>query len=155
MITSHAKRIFTRCILLIAGLIVATAPARADSIRAAIKAQNAKFSAAASKADGAGFSALYTADAQVLPAGRDAVKGTDELRTFWQGVLDSGVAGVSLKTLEVYAQGTHATEVGEYNLKDKAGESLDHGKYVVVWKREGGDWKLFRDIFTSSVAPKK
>jgi ketosteroid isomerase-like protein len=106
MITSHAKRICTRCILLVAGLIVATAPAHAASIRAAIEAQNAKFSAAASKADGGGFSALHTADAQVLPAGRDAVKGTEELRTFWQGVLDSGVAGVSLKTLEVYAQGT-------------------------------------------------
>lgn len=155
MITRQAKRLFTRCILLIAGLIVATAPAHADSIRAAIEAQNAKFSTAASKADGAGFAMLYTADAQVLPAGRDAVKGTDELRAFWQGVLDSGVAAVSLKTLEVYAQGTHATEIGEYDLQDKVGKSLDHGKYVVVWKREGGDWRLFRDIFTSSVAPKK
>jgi hypothetical protein len=28
---------------------------------------------------------------------------------------------------------------------------IDEGKYVVVWKRVGGQWKLHRDIWTSSV----
>jgi hypothetical protein len=28
---------------------------------------------------------------------------------------------------------------------------LDQGKYIVIWKREKGQWKLHRDIFNSSV----
>jgi ketosteroid isomerase-like protein len=33
---------------------------------------------------------------------------------------------------------------------------MDRGKYIVVWKDEGGKWKLHRDIWNSSLpAPSK
>jgi hypothetical protein len=35
-------------------------------------------------------------------------------------------------------------------LHDKAGKVLDHGKYVVVWRREGGKWRLLRDMFSTN-----
>jgi ketosteroid isomerase-like protein len=28
---------------------------------------------------------------------------------------------------------------------------LDEGKYVVIWKRHQGKWKLHRDIWTTSM----
>jgi ketosteroid isomerase-like protein len=30
---------------------------------------------------------------------------------------------------------------------------MDSGKYVVIWKREDGAWKLHRDIWTTSASP--
>lgn len=130
-------------------------PAHADATKDAIEAANKKFEAAAAAGDGAALAALYTADGQVMPAGSEPVKGTEAIKGFWASVLQSGVASVSLKTKEVFGQGTHATEVGEYDLKDKAGKTLDHGKYIVIWKHEGADWKLVRDMFSTNAAPKK
>jgi ketosteroid isomerase-like protein len=130
--------------------------AHADGVKSAIEAANAQFSAAAAKGDGAGLAALYAADGQVLPPGSEVIRGGGAIQKFWQGALDSGIAGVELKTLEVFGHGPTATEVGQYELRDRAGKVLDHGKYIVIWRREGGNWKLLRDMFSTNVpAPKK
>jgi ketosteroid isomerase-like protein len=33
---------------------------------------------------------------------------------------------------------------------DKGGQVIDHGKYIVVWRREKGQWKLHRDMYSSN-----
>jgi uncharacterized protein (TIGR02246 family) len=128
-------------------------PAKADSVRSSIEAANAQFSAAAAKGDGAGLAALYSADAQVMPAGSEPIKGTAAIQKFWQGALDSGIANVDLKTVDVFGQGSTAAEVGQYALRDRTGKVLDHGKYIVLWRLEGGKWKLLRDMFSTNVPP--
>ncbi|MGH9323281.1 MAG: YybH family protein [Vicinamibacteria bacterium] len=120
-------------------------------VRAEIEAANKLFEAAAAKGDGKATAALYTPTGQALPANGEAVSGTEALGKFWQGVFDSGVKGVKLKTLEVEAHGDAAHEVGQYELSDAAGKVLDRGKYVVIWKKDGGRWKLHRDIWTTSL----
>jgi len=141
-------------VLLVAAACI-TQPANANSVRSNIEAANAQFSGAAAKGDGAGLAALYATDGQVLPAGSDPIKGLEAIQKFWQGALDSGIAGIGLTTIEIYGHGPTATEVGQYELRDKNGKVLDHGKYVVVWKHEGGKWKLLRDMFSTNVPPAK
>jgi ketosteroid isomerase-like protein len=69
-------------------------------------------------------------------------------------VVDSGVKGATLTTLEAEGQGDTAYEVGKYTLTGEAGKVLDTGKYVTIWKREQGQWKLHRDIWnTNTPAP--
>jgi ketosteroid isomerase-like protein len=136
----------------VAGQALAANP---DGVRSAIVSANKDFSAAAAKGDGAGLAALYAADAQVMPAGSEPIKGAAAIQKFWQGALDSGIAGVTLKTVEVYSHGGTATEVGQYALQDKAGKEVDHGKYIVIWRHEGGKWKLLRDMFSTNVTPAK
>jgi uncharacterized protein (TIGR02246 family) len=130
-------------------------PVRAQTTQAGIDAANAKFSAAAAKSDGAAVAALYADDGQVMPPNSPPITGKDAIRTFWQGAFDSGVAGVGLKTVQLFGQGSHVTEVGEFELKDKGDKTLDHGKYIVVWKKEGSEWKLVRDMFSSNVPAAK
>lgn len=137
---------------LTAGLFLSS-PVCGEEPRASIEAGNKQFEAAASRGDGAALAALYTANAQLLPAHSDIVSGTAAIQKFWQGVLDSGVRSVKLTTLEVEAHGDTAHEVGQYELSDQAGKLLDRGKYVVIWKRDGGRWKLHRDIWTTSQPP--
>ena len=128
-------------------------PARADEVRSAIEKADAEFTAAAVKGDAAAIARLYSADAQVMPAGSEPIRGAEAIQKFWQGAIGSGIAAVELKTLEVFSQGATATEVGQYQLRDKAGKTLDHGKFIVIWRREGGTWKLHRDMFSTNVAP--
>jgi uncharacterized protein (TIGR02246 family) len=132
-----------------------TPAAYADGVKAAIEAANAQFSAAAAKGDGAALASLYSPEAQVMPTGSASIRGTEAIQKFWQGALDSGVGAVGLKTLEVFGHGPTATEVGEYELRDKSGKTLDHGKYIVVWQHADGQWKLLRDMFSTNVPPPK
>jgi len=145
----------TRSTFVLFALAAAFAPAAFGDVRAEIEAANRQFEAAAAKGDGKGIAALYTASGQALPAGGDVVSGTEAIGTFWQGVVDSGVKGVRLKTLEVESHGDLAHEVGEYELLDAAGKTLDRGKYVVIWKKDGGRFKLHRDIWTTSMPQAK
>jgi ketosteroid isomerase-like protein len=53
--------------------------------------------------------------------------------------------------LAVHAQRPLAFEVGTYAMKLKDGTVADRGKYVVVWLKEDGKWKLHRDIWNTSL----
>jgi uncharacterized protein (TIGR02246 family) len=136
-------------------LLAALPASAADDVRSAIEAANKKWEAAASRSDGPGVAALYTAHGQLLPAQSDLVSGTQAIGQFWQGVFDSGIKGASLTTVEVESHGDTAYEVGKFELRGGDGEVMDHGKYVVIWKKEGVSWKLHRDIWTTSVVPAK
>ncbi len=135
--------------------LVGYAACGADDVREAVGAGNKKFEAAVSRSDGVGVAALYTSDGQLLPVQNDFVTGTEAIKAFWQGAFDAGIKGASLETVEFESHGNSAHEVGKYKLLDADGKVLDHGKYIVIWKKEGATWKLHRDIWTTSVAPTK
>jgi uncharacterized protein (TIGR02246 family) len=125
--------------------------AQQENVRAAIEEGNKQWSAALSRGDSAAMAALYTPNAQLFPTHSDIVSGTEAIQKFWQGVITSGIKGATLTTLEVDGPGDTAYEVGKYTLTGEGGKVLDSGKYVVVWKREQGKWRLHRDIWNSSM----
>jgi ketosteroid isomerase-like protein len=46
-----------------------------------------------------------------------------------------------------------AHETGSYRITGPDGKVLEKGKYTVIWKRDGGQWKLHRDIWNSDAPP--
>ena len=139
------------------GVVLVAEPAVAQTAgpRAAIEAANARFSADFAKGDAAAVASHYTAAGQVFPPNGDVVRGREAIAKFWKGVMDAGIKGVKLAIVEVEAHGDTAHEVGTYVLTGDGGKALDNGKYVVVWKRDGGQWRLHRDIWnTNTPAPK-
>jgi uncharacterized protein (TIGR02246 family) len=132
-------------------LLGASPALAADDVRSEIEAANRVFEAAFSRSDGPGVAALYTEDAQLLPAQSDFVSGREAIGRFWQAAFDSGLKEVSLVTLEVESHGDSAYEVGRLEIRDATGKVLDQAKYVVIWKKDASSWKLHRDIWTTSV----
>jgi uncharacterized protein (TIGR02246 family) len=124
--------------------------AHAENARSGIEAANTEFSAAFAKGDASALASLYAAEGQVLPANSPPIRGREAVHKFWQGAMDSGIATVTLKTVEVYGHGATATEVGEYELHDKGGKVLDQGKYIVIWRHSNGKWLLLRDMFSTN-----
>lgn len=118
--------------------------------RSAIEAANRRFMEAFGRGDAAAVSRLYTSSAQLLPAHSDFVAGIGAIQSFWQGAMDMGLEEAVLETIELEAHGDTAHEMGRYTLKVAGGEVADAGKYLVIWKQEGGTWKLHRDIWTTS-----
>jgi uncharacterized protein (TIGR02246 family) len=123
----------------------------ASGIRNAIAAGNESFMAAVKRGEAAGLAALYTEDGQVLPPNGDFVTGKGAIQMFWQAVMDMGIQEAKLDIVEVEGHGDTAIEVSTFTLHGEGGQALDRGKYIVIWKREGGQWKLHRDIFNSSM----
>lgn len=144
----------TYCLVFLT-LFVIPAVSGADDARSGVDATNRAWEAAVSRGDGAAVAALYTSDGQLLPVQNDFVTGTEAIRAFWQGAFDAGIKGASLETVEFESYGNSAHEVGKYKLLDADGKVLDHGKLIVIWKKDGRTWKLHRDIWTTSVAPKR
>jgi uncharacterized protein (TIGR02246 family) len=121
-----------------------------ENARSQIEAANKDWMTAFKRADAAGLASLYTSQGQLLPANSDFVKGTAAIRAFWQGAFDMGLKDAVLETLEVEPHGDAAVEMGRYKLLLEGGSVADAGKYIVVWKNNGGAWKLHRDIWTTS-----
>ncbi len=117
--------------------------------RSDIDALNATFGQGLEKGDAALVASVYGAGARLLPPGMPAVSGP-AIQEFWQGAMDSGMSGGSLETVSLEEHGAGAVEEGEYTIR-AGGEVVDHGKYVVVHRRQDdGSWKIGRDIWNSS-----
>lgn len=100
--------------------------------------------------DAAGVASLYTSGAQLFPSHRDALKGTAAIRSFYQRVFDNGMKEAILEIIDLEVHGDTAIETGQFSLFVGEGLLADKGKYIVIWKKDGGDWKLDRDIWTTS-----
>jgi ketosteroid isomerase-like protein len=117
---------------------------------AAIAAANQAFSEAYAKRSAAAIAALYSADAQLLPPDGEFVRGRAAIQEFWKNAMLSNIPSMTLKSLEIKSDGTTAYEVGRYSLSGTSGRILSGGKYIVIWKREGDAWRLFRDIWNGA-----
>ena len=120
-------------------------------VQAAITAVNENIMAARKRGDAAGVADFYTENGQLLPTGSDFVTGKAAIQAFWQAAMDRGRKTVRLEIVEAEGHGDTAIEIGKYTLSWEAGNVMDRGKYVVIWKQEGGQWKLHRDIWNSSL----
>ena len=126
-------------------------PSKSDDVRKAIEAVESQFSVLFARGRIDELAELYTEDAVVMAPNSPTVFGRSAIQAFWDGARKAGVARVEVKTIEVSGTGGDTTyEAGTYVLYDAAGKAIDDGKYVVIWRREGKPWHLYRDIWNSN-----
>jgi uncharacterized protein (TIGR02246 family) len=114
-----------------------------------ITAVNQQFEAAARSQDLDGLAALYTADAMVLPPDGPIVKGRQDIKQMWGMVAQQlGLKEVRLRTVSFEREGSLGHEVGEATLAVATGTLVV--KYIVVWKKTDGQWRIHRDIWNSA-----
>ncbi len=101
-------------------------------------------------ADSAAMPSLYTDDAIILHPNADAVSGADAIAQYWRGFFELGITDARPHTLEVIPMGEYALEVGESSVYGADGALLGRGKIMVLWKNDGGVWKMHRDTWNSS-----
>ncbi len=122
-----------------------------------LRAQIGKLTQAWEKAynagDAAGVAALYGKDATVMPPNAEPASGSSAIRTFFDGDVKSGAKN-ALTIQDVTGSGDYAVETGKWVATSADGKHLDHGQYVTVYKKADGGWKIYRDIWNSSMASK-
>lgn len=120
------------------------------SVQEAIREAIRDFMNLASKADAAGIARHYADDAIVMPPNRDFVKGRSNIEGFWRDMFGTGANRVQLDPEQIEEHGDIVSEIGRYTVYVEKNEPVDDGKYLVLWRQENGEWKLFRDIWNSS-----
>lgn len=124
-----------------------------SSAKTEIENVNKDFMNLIAKGDSAGVANLYTTDAELMFSGAPAYVGRADIQTAIAGVINSGVTKIELKTKEVFGTEDLLAEEGEVNIYVKE-NVVANEKYIVLWKKKDGKWKLFRDI-TNSNTPEK
>ena len=135
-----------KTVLVIAFLLALAAPAAAQ--KAQIDAINAKWMELFNKGAFAGIAELYTADAVAFPPGSPMVRGKAAIGAMWKGMAEQ-VGNPNITALEVKRLGpATAREIGTFSLTTKGSSPKEiSGKYLVLWERVRGQWKLAADIW--------
>jgi ketosteroid isomerase-like protein len=116
-----------------------------------IEAANAAISEIIAKGDSVGMASAFSSDGALMLNNMPSMQGKDKLTTVWGSSIRAGVSKIELSTTEVWGDENYITEEGLYVIKTKDDVQIDKGKYIVLWKKEDGKWKLHRDISNSDL----
>lgn len=143
----------------VATLILATLGAcarQADTAaeERAIRDLDKKWVEAVAAKDTTAIGNVYAEDADFLPSGAPRVSGRAAIRSTWAQLLKAPNLALTFQPTKVVVSsaGDVAYETGGYRIGmdgPKGKRIEDAGKFVVVWKRVNGDWKVQYDIFNS------
>jgi uncharacterized protein (TIGR02246 family) len=127
-------------------------PPKADPARAPIERAGKAFTDAFGRGDTATIAAMYAEDAIAFPPESDMLKGRAAIGRFWENAREMGVKSLEFEVVDVTSSGNLAAETGIATLHVQAAGSAETAvkvKYVVVWKKLEGGWKLYRDIWNN------
>jgi ketosteroid isomerase-like protein len=96
--------------------------------------------------------AHYTDDAQILPPRHPVIEGKPAIAAFFEANIDKYI-GFGNETTWSVVRGDVGVEQGIYRVRNvRVGQDVESGKYIRIWKKINGDWKLYRDMFSPDTA---
>ena len=105
--------------------------------------------------DAAGIAALYAEDGAVMPPNGPIGKGRAAIQQTWASMMKTPGFDLTFvpEQIMVSSSGDMALDRGTYKLAiaPKGTAQSDTGKYVVVWRKVGGEWKAAAEIFNSDL----
>lgn len=119
-------------------------------VKSAIEGLNKRFSELFIKGDSVGVASLYTKDAKFMDAGAPASVGRPAIQSTMAGFMKAGITKVDFHTTAIFGCDSLVAEEGNLQLFVQAQKVADD-KYIVLWKKKDGQWKIFRDISNSNL----
>jgi uncharacterized protein (TIGR02246 family) len=120
-------------------------------IKNQIQKADDQYSEAFNRGDAAAVADNYTDDAVALPPGAEMVRGKQAILEFWKKAVTQ-LTDLKAKTLEAKPVGrTYLREIGSFSFKTRTDPPQEiAGKYVVLWQKVAGRWKLNTDIWNTN-----
>jgi ketosteroid isomerase-like protein len=76
-------------------------------------------------------------------------KGKDILSSWGRQIrysIENDMPNLLFTTTSLTTDNEFLFEIGKYEMKDSKGNLKGEGKYLLVWKQEDGQWKIYRDM---------
>ena len=131
----------------------AFAQAGTGDLRAQIEKSVQAWQKAYNAGDAAAVTALYTTDAKLLVPGAEPGTGPKAIQELIAADIALG-GKLTLTLVDVVGFGDYALETGSWVATSPDGKHLDHGPYLTLYKKADGGWKIYRDIWNSSMTSK-
>jgi ketosteroid isomerase-like protein len=99
----------------------------------------------------------FTQDGKIFPPNSDAAIGRSAIAGLISQYLKFGIKKFHDETTALYGNEANLIEEGNYLMGDDKGNTIDKGKYIDIWRKVDGDWKIYSEIFNTSMpaAPAK
>lgn len=110
-----------------------------DTLRTTILSLNERWNNAFNSGNSAAVAQLYAADATIAPAGSPQISGNDNIRNFWQGLIDNKVSDHKIECLEVSEDGQLAYQRGLWSAgitNPDGSRQAFSGNLAVVYQRQ-------------------
>ena len=144
--------------------IVATLPlmvlgkiVRADDIRPAMEAANARFLAAFNTPSPSAFLPLYTKDSVLFFQGVPPITGPEAIKQFWESRIKLGLRDHTFDIIETGADGNYAYQVTKNTVqlvRDTGEKTLTTGHTVRIFEKQNdGTWKIKIHMFNQLKRP--
>jgi len=144
--------------IVLAALALAALPARAGSQEdvAQMQAGTRAWTAAYNAGRVEPILALYGPDAVVMPPDAPLAAGADAIRA-WATADVAAAQAAHLRILPTEGAAGVAGDLGwnsgVFKIVDASGSTVGTGKFVEVWRRDHGQWRMIRDIWNNDPAP--
>jgi ketosteroid isomerase-like protein len=116
----------------------------------------AAFAEAFNAKDAARVASFYADDAIVMPPDQAMVRGRRNVEAYYARGFRQDISNFRLLPIESAITGAHGFEAGTSTLTERKASSTrgpdvitTDGKYVVIYKRVNGQWKIAYDIFNN------
>jgi|SRR3954447_657422 uncharacterized protein (TIGR02246 family) len=134
-----------------------TAAVDAGADERAIRGQVDRWLQLVKAKDAAAIAELYAEDGAVMPPNAPIGKGRAAIQQTWASMMNTPGFNLTFnpEQIVVSSSGDMALDRGTYQLMiAPSGKAQnDTGKYVVVWRKIGNEWKAAADIFNSDGSP--
>lgn len=121
--------------------------------RAVFLPKIAAFSKEAVAGNAEALANMYTQDGKLFPPNRSLVDGHEGIQQYWQPKGGYAITYHKITPVEIKFFGSYAYDYGYYegSSTNPNGKSSDwNGKYVIIWKKEQGEWKIYLDIWNAN-----
>ncbi len=151
------SRLFALVVAFLAAGSVAGCVATGDPalVEQEIRDLDKKWVGAVARGDAAMIADFYAPDGVFLTPNAPPAEGPKAIGEAWKGLISLPNLSLNYRAtrIDVAASGDLATAVGTYDLafSGENGRVRDEGKYVVVWKKINGEWKVIADIYNSNL----
>jgi len=117
----------------------------------AIRKKTDAFTAAHISKDTAYLNAIFTKDARILGPNAEVVTGKKAIAQLNSEWVNYGIYEFEEVSTALYGGGEFIIDEGNYTMVYGPDKNVDKGKYVNIWKRVNGNWKIYSNIWNSSL----
>jgi len=117
--------------------------------RREISELNTRFTQAHLTGDIARIDSMFTTDATSYPPGGAAVTGAQAMHDFTVEYIAAGLTEFREESSDFYGNADFVVDAGTYVVTYGSDQVTERGKYLNVWKRVDGAWRIQSNIWNS------